>query len=189
MTIPMSLVVAQWGLLLVLGVLVLIMYRQFAYQFGAYGGPQASGLAPGSEAPRFEYRRADGVGGMVRLVPGDGRRRLLVFADPSCATCEEAVDRLKSVLDHAGGDVVEVVVVTADPPAFIDISPAFSCLGTPIGLIEREVQGLYRVRATPQFFTIDERGDITDSGVAWSTDQIARALHEDDHDISSGGRS
>ena len=52
---PLYLAVVQWVILLALGLLVLLMYRQLAQRIGVGAGPREPGLPSGTMAAAFAY--------------------------------------------------------------------------------------------------------------------------------------
>ncbi len=77
--VPVALLVAEWVLLLGLGAMVLLMYRQLAYLLGlsrAISG--AGGLKVGEQVPSFEYTAASADG------EGDDRRAFSPEAPRRC---------------------------------------------------------------------------------------------------------
>jgi hypothetical protein len=178
-TIPTFLFITQWALLCILGVLVVLMYRQLAQYLGIRADRHEHGLAPGSPAPEFDYRDVREPTRRHRFVPGGGTPALVVFADPSCVACEEAMTRLTEAMTRSGdGAGVRVLVATTESERFVAGSPAFSRLPASIGLIGSEAQERYHVDASPYFFAIDADGRVTNSGTAWSMDQITMSLGE-----------
>jgi len=90
--IPVFLAVAQWMLLLALGLLVVVMYRQLGRVLGQ-AKPAELGPRPGSNAARFGYARA-GDQTVRQFTPGNGQAALVAFVDPTCPSCEQLVTAL-----------------------------------------------------------------------------------------------
>src|SRR5690348_7535741 len=106
MEIPVYLEIAQWALLIALGWLVVIMYRQLGRVFG----PQqedAHGPVIGSSAPGFEYLRVSDRS-VRQAEPGHGQPTLLAFVNPTCQSCDTLVASLTRA--HADGDLAAVRV-------------------------------------------------------------------------------
>lgn len=73
MTIPLYLAIAQWMLLLALGLLVFIMYRQLGHIFAGPTTAAEFGPAVGTGAASFEYTRVSDDT-RHRFAAGDGRQ-------------------------------------------------------------------------------------------------------------------
>src|SRR5438034_11685266 len=87
-TLPLWLVVSQWTLLFALGFLIIIMYRQVAFlQRLRDGGSEREGLPIGEKAPVFDYLPVNGRSSSGHFDPR-GSWSLLVFADPTCVSCQ-----------------------------------------------------------------------------------------------------
>ncbi|PRX98064.1 TlpA family protein disulfide reductase [Allonocardiopsis opalescens] len=174
-TVPTYLLFAQWALLFVLAALIFIMYRQLAQLLQVRPRDHQHGLAVGARAPRFDYRDARRPEQQGSFTP-EGEPTLLVFADPSCNACVDAMARIDMALELAGPDPVRVLVATAEPASFVERTPAFAGARAPVVLIERETVGSYRVDGTPHFYLVGADGAIAESGPAWSSEQIQHAL-------------
>ena len=96
---------ALWLLLLVLGVLLLLLYRHVGLMaLGTLEGVQRDGLPVGSVAPPISAVTAAGEDRGWQ--PTRGRPELLIFAAPDCAPCRAvlpAVNRLAAATDGALG--------------------------------------------------------------------------------------
>jgi hypothetical protein len=166
-TVPLYLFITQWILLLVLALLVIAVYRQLGNYLGA--GPKApAGLEPGTAAPPFEYRPFGSAGAVRQFDPVRDAPALLVFADPSCQTCEEVADYLA----ESPHPSLHTVVVTPEPAPIIAASPSFMALPGPIGMVERDVVRRYHVDATPFLFAIGVGGTVTAAGPATTPDEV-----------------
>lgn len=98
MNVPTYLIVIQWLLLIGLGVLVMVMYRQLAYLLNLSGAvKRGGGLDIGAAAPVFEYQS---VQRLPHAQPArgafqpSGQLSLVMFARPECVTCEKMVRAL-----------------------------------------------------------------------------------------------
>ncbi|WP_157254434.1 TlpA family protein disulfide reductase [Nonomuraea typhae] len=177
--VPVFLAVTQWVLLFLLGLLVIIMYRQLARVLGVTKRDRehAHGLPAGTTPPRFAYTDATDAARTSAFEPGNGRAALVVFADPSCYACEEAMGRLQTVIGQKAWDA-QILVVTSEPAQYVARVPAFARLGAGVAVIGHHVKADWQVDATPYFFLLGRDGKVLTSGTAWSADQIATALEE-----------
>jgi hypothetical protein len=164
--VPIYLEIAQWALLLGLGCLVIVMYRQLARLLGHRDDAHELGPAVGSIAAAFRYARIPG-NAVGRLVPGDGQALLIAFVDPTCPACEQLVTSLTEL--QAAGQLAgaRVLLLVSDPPGYLRISPAFQATSLEIGrpLTAAEVAG-YRASGTPLLVAVDSDGVVRAAGVA-----------------------
>jgi len=166
MTIPLYLAVAQWALLLALGSLTFIVYRQLGriYQAAARTS-EAPELGPAVDttAASFEYTRvSDGTARY--FAPGGGRPSLLAFVDPTCPACEQLVSALNTAADGELDDF-RVLLLTSDPPAYLQVSDAFRTTRLEIGRpATRAAKDGYKAAATPLLIAIDAHGVVRAAG-------------------------
>lgn len=170
MRIPVYLEVAQWALLLALGVLVITAYRQLGRVLGRSAVPSDLGPATGSSPGAISYERitAAGPSGPPRVFePGEGIPSLVAFVDPTCPSCEQLVTALTQARQDGNLDGMRVLLLTSDPPAYLGISAAFQATMLEIG---RPADGAdlerYRATATPLLVAIDAAGVVRAAGTA-----------------------
>jgi hypothetical protein len=165
MRIPLYLAVAQWTLLLALGLLVIVMYRQLGRVLGR-AKPAPAGPAAGSSAASFGYVRA-GEDTVRSLTPGSGQPALLAFVDPTCPACERLVAAL-STADLAGElDGLRVLLLISDPPSYLRISDEFRSTRLEIGRPATAAElRPYNASATPLLVAIDGAGVVRSAGPA-----------------------
>ena len=162
--IPLYLAVAQWALLLALGVLVVLMYRQLGSMLRRDSKPAELGPAAGTRAGTLPYTRARD-NRECSLTPGEGTGVLLAFVDPTCPACEELVTVLSAAhdADELGG--LRVLLLMSDPPAYLEISAAFRATKLEIGRpSDRAALDSYRATATPLLVAIDAAGLVRAAG-------------------------
>jgi hypothetical protein len=166
MRVPMYLEIAQWALLLGLGSLLVVLYRQLGRLL--HDRPDTAELGPpaGSKATPISYAAVPD-GSHERLAPGDGQPALIAFVDPTCPACEQLVESLGEL--QAAGELAghRVLLLISDPPGYLSISPAFKRTSLPIGrpLSKADVAG-YRATGTPLLVAVDGRGTVRAAGVA-----------------------
>ena len=166
MKIPVYVAVAQWALLLALGVLVTLMFRQLGRHLS--GTRTASGLGPrvGSPAREFGYLRLDGAAD-ESLRPGDGQATLLAFVDPTCPSCEELVAAMNAA--DAAGELTHVrsLLLISEPPSYLQISEPFRQTQLPVGrVLADSTLADYGVSATPLLVAVDRAGVVRAAGPA-----------------------
>jgi len=166
MHVPVYLEIAQWALLLGLGSLLVVLYRQLGRLLSEKHDHAELGPPVGSKAAPIRYAVVPD-GSHERLVPGDGQPALIAFVDPTCPACEQLVDSLGQL--HAAGELAgrRVLLLISDPPGYISISAAFRATSLPVGrpLAAAEVAG-YRATGTPLLVAVDGRGTVRAAGVA-----------------------
>jgi hypothetical protein len=210
MRVPLYLAVAQWALLLALGLLVVTAYRQLARVLGQASTPAELGPAVGSRPGQIVYQplpvpartrvgsagaggerpaggRAEPAGGLAQLeamladaadavrvfTPGHGQPALVAFVDPTCPSCEQLVATLSAA--QAAGELagLRVLLLTSDPPAYLQISPAFQAAGLEIGrAVDRGDLEPYRPSATPLLVAIDAGGVVRKAGTALRATEV-----------------
>ena len=177
MRVPLFLVIAQWALLLGLGLLVITAYRQLGRVLGQ--SRPAAGIGPevGSRPGRISYQALSGEalsgeplsgesGAERTFVPG-GRPAMLAFVDPTCPSCEELVTALGQASDAGELGDTRVLLLTADPPSYVQISAAFRATRLELGrLLDRDELEPYRATATPLLVAMDDAGVVRAAGTA-----------------------
>jgi hypothetical protein len=164
--IPVFLTVAQWALLLTLGLLVIIMYRQLGRVFGLREPEAKHGPPVGSQAAGFEYMRVSDET-MQYCAPGNGQPVLAAFVEPTCQACDRLVAALGEASDEGGLAGLRVVLLMSEPPGYLRISDAFSATRLEIGrVVTRAVHHAFNVDSTPVLVAIDGSGVVRAAGGA-----------------------
>ena len=162
--IPLYLAVAQWALLAVLGVLVVVMFRQLGRLLNGRGRSSSVGPAVGSRAAMLAYSRP-GDGSVGRLTPGDGLPALVALVDPTCPSCEHLVGVLDKAMQSGDLTGLRVLLLISDPPSYLQISDAFSSTRLEVGRpADRDGLDFYQVTATPLLVAIDGAGVVRAAG-------------------------
>jgi hypothetical protein len=175
--IPEYVAIAQWALLLTLGVLVTLMFRHLGRQLGVAQSPPDLGPAVGTPAAGFEYERLDSPAREF-FEPTGERAALLAFADPTCPACEELVAALNQA--HADGGLARVrpLILISEPASYLQISEPFRETPLPVGrLVTESTRHAYRVSATPLLVTIDGDGIVRAAGPATRAMDVAAFVH------------
>lgn len=177
MRIPLYLVVAQWALLLALCLLVITAYRQLGRVLSQSREPARIGPPVGSRPGRIGYQPVPsparaGAGAAPSLgerafVPGGGQPALVAFVDPTCPSCEELVTVLGAASQAGELGDARVLLLTADPPDYLQISAAFRATTLEIGQpVDRSDLEPYGASATPLLVAIDGSGVVRAAGTA-----------------------
>jgi hypothetical protein len=163
--IPVFLAVAQWMLLLALGLLVVVMYRQLGLVLSR-AKPASLGPPVGSTAAGFAYARA-GDKTVHHLTPGNGQAALVAFVDPTCPSCEQLVTALGAAGQAGELASVRVLLLMSDPPSYLQISDAFRNTALEVGqAVARSDLEAYNASATPLLVAIDGAGVVRAAGPA-----------------------
>jgi hypothetical protein len=171
MRIPLYLAVAQWALLLALGLLVITAFRQLGRVLGQNDPPAEPGPPVGSRPGRIDYDLLSGPGGTAgaarSFAPGGGQPALVAFVDPTCPSCEQLVTVLGEATERGELTGLRVLLLTSDPPSYLRISAAFRAssleIGRPLDSADLET---WRASATPLLVAVDSEGVARAAGTA-----------------------
>lgn len=164
MTIPLYLAVVQWALILALGLLVIVMYRQLGRLFDQSKATAGIGPEVGKKAAEFGYELI-GDGTRHYVTPGDGQPSLIAFVDPTCPACEQLVGNLGVLTDAGDLPGLRVLLLTSDPPSYLQISDTFRATRLEIGRVTTHgVREAYNALATPLLVAIGGDGTVRAAG-------------------------
>jgi len=157
--------IVLWLIVLTLGILVLLLYRQLGIMYlGSAEGVSRDGLEKGTTAPDFNL--TDQYGNAQRLSAYRGRPVVLLFGSPHCSPCRTLMPQLHDwARSHPDVGVVwlnaasedESLKFVSDLGATLPVAPY-----TP----ESKLMDRYKVRVTPFMFLLDERGIVRAKGLA-----------------------
>jgi hypothetical protein len=159
MVVPVYLEMAQWALLLLLGLLVIVMFRQLGRLFNRESRPGRATLVE-TMAPDFSYLRV-GDNRELEFPAASGQPTLIAFVDPTCPSCEELVANLGEVA--AAGELpgFRILLLTADPPSYLHISEIFKSTRLELGaMTSRQTRAAFGAATTPLLVAIDPGGLI-----------------------------
>ncbi len=180
-------VIGQWTLLFALGVLVIVAYRQLGYlvylkDMVSNAGSEKDGLAVGTLAPLFSYipiRQGKPANSHQYFEP-TGKGTLLLFADPGCVSCQNALTTLEELAPQIGHKI-SLTVMTSSDPTLIAVVKEFHSSTFELGLIRKEIIfTTYRTNTTPFLYLIDAKGVIQAKGIAGSKSDIKKVLRKID---------
>jgi hypothetical protein len=175
--------IGQWSLLLALGFLVIIAYRQLGYLVHLKEtlrsvGTEKDGLPLGSQAPSFSYTPIRASEGASRYFAPQENWSLLVIADPECASCRNALAVVTKLAPQLKSSM-HMLAITTSHPAVIEAVDEFRFSPIEIGHVEREVvHKLYQTRTTPFLYVIDAKGAIRAKSVINDASSIKKAIRE-----------
>ncbi|MGI8589311.1 MAG: TlpA family protein disulfide reductase [Chloroflexia bacterium] len=153
-----------WLLVLGLGVLVFLLYRQLGILYlGSAEGVSRDGLAVGTAAPDFSL--GDQYGNTQRLSDYRGKPTFLVFGSPSCTPCRVLLPQMDDWA--AAHPEVGVLWLNAANP---DESTKYaSDMGATLPVVahtpDQKLPERYHVRVTPFSFLLDQDGIIRTKGL------------------------
>lgn len=160
MTHPVYLTVSVWAALFVLGMLVLIVYRQLGRVFAATAPSRELGPSLGTKAKAFDYMRLSDQSSQS-FVPGGGIPALLAFVDPTCATCESLVESLGRARRTGELSGLRILLIVSDPPEYIQVSDAFRSTQFEVGRPRTSsARDDYKALATPLLVALDAAGVV-----------------------------
>jgi methylamine dehydrogenase accessory protein MauD len=156
--------IVLWVLVLVLGVLVLLLYRQLGIMYlGSAEGVSRDGLERGTRAPDFSL--TDQYGELQRLNNYRGRAVLLLFGSPHCSPCRILLPQLHDWA-RAHPDVAVLWLNAASPEESLKfVSDTGATIPVAPYAPEENLMDRYRVRVTPFMFFVDENGIIRTKGL------------------------
>jgi hypothetical protein len=179
-TLPLWLVVSQWTLLFALGFLIIVMYRQVAFLQRLKGaGTEREGLPVGEKAPAFDYMPINRRSASTHFDP-KGTWSLLVFADPTCVSCQGTLLALERMAPKLRQTMRILVATNADPAQFNAVD-AFRTASVDISRVPGDVASrLYQTTITPFGYVIDPEGKIRAKGVATDEASIRKIVRKAD---------
>jgi methylamine dehydrogenase accessory protein MauD len=158
--------IVLWVVVLVLGFLVVLLYRQLGQQYlGTAAGVSRDGLAVGAKA--LDFTGNDQFGQQVTMGQLlDGKRYLLlIFGAPTCAPCRQLLPQAAQFeQDHADKLRILWINRATDEESQRYVQETGSTLTTIAsegGIMER-----YKARVTPFVFLLAPDGTIKAKGLA-----------------------
>lgn len=174
-----ALLIALWCLTLLVGLLLFGLLRQVGLihrQIEALTVSHVSppeGLEVGAIAPSFTLDKVGG--GRISLEEFREYSLLLAFVSPSCGPCKSFLPELNKVSTHLQHQTLVVSMGSLEENERLR-----ETLGLKMPLaVQRgmETANLYKIRATPYVYAIDEHGVIRDGKVANTAHQLEEMLH------------
>ncbi len=162
--------VVLWGLVILLGVLVVALARQIGtlhLRLGPRGALEVDieGPSLGEVPPPAEVTDLDG---RPFVIGGPGRAQLVFFTSPSCPLCEEVLPSLAVAAKAAG---LAAHVVTSAPPDDAYAAYAPRKLGAPV-TSAAEVTAAYGIPGTPFLVVLDDTGAVRGKGTINNLEQM-----------------
>lgn len=189
-----------WLLFLVMGILVLLLYRHFGLSsMGTLEGVQRDGVPVGEQVPPVFGTSAEGES--VTWRPGP-EPALLIFASPECEPCQAVLPHVRQLALTVPRQALQVVAVTEGREESAGrLREKFQL---PVPCLAEGAGGVfssYRVRVTPFGFVIGEDGRVRAKGLcndarrlrellsAAGMNEVAAMVVADDSDGADARRS
>lgn len=167
---------AMWLLLVVMGVLLLLVYRHFGIvALGTLDGVRRDGLAIGEPAPSVSGVTAEGVD--VRWAPARKQPELVTFVAPDCQACAQILPYISHLVGSSNGYSMPVTAMVTGPREnAVKVKEKFNL---PFPCVAEDGSGAferYRVRVTPFAFVIGEDGRILAKGLCSNASHLGGLL-------------
>jgi methylamine dehydrogenase accessory protein MauD len=157
--------VAMWVLLLVIGILVLLLYRHFGLMaLGTVDGIRRDGLPVGTRVPSISGITAQGE--VKEWIPSTTHPSLLAFVSPDCGPCAAILPFINQlVLSHRELDIV--LLASGSQRSASQLVEKFLLSDTILCLTDNGtgIADSYRVRVTPFAFIIGTDGRVLAKGL------------------------
>ena len=156
--------VVLWLLVLTLGVLVFLLYRQLGIMYlGSAEGVSRDGLARGATAPDFQL--TDQYGNTQQLSGYKGKPVVLLFGSPHCNPCRTLLPQLHDWSKAHPEVAVLWLNATTEEESLKFVSDTGATLPVLPHPPEKNLMDRYRVRVTPFMFLLDEGGVVRAKGL------------------------
>ncbi len=158
--------IVLWAIVLGLGLLVILLYRQIGQQYlGTAAGVSRDGLVIGTRAPDFTANDQFGKETSLRQLMDGQRYTLLIFGAPTCAPCRHLLPQaIEFQRDNA--DRVQVIWVNRatdeESQRYVqETDSTLTTLANDGGIMSR-----YQARVTPFVFVLDPQAMVRAKGLA-----------------------
>jgi methylamine dehydrogenase accessory protein MauD len=153
-----------WLLVLVMGVLVFLLYRQLGIMYlGSAEGVSRDGLDKGAKAP--DFRLSDQYGNTHALSQYRGKPVVLLFGSPHCNPCRTLLPQLHDWAKAHPETAVLWLNATSEEESLKFVSDTGATLPVLPHAPETNLMDRYRVRVTPFMFLLDEGGVVRTKGL------------------------
>jgi methylamine dehydrogenase accessory protein MauD len=156
--------IVLWILVIGLGVLVLLLYRQLGIMYlGTAEGVSRDGLERGVRAPDFKL--TDQYGQVQQLSSYKGKPVALLFGSPHCSPCRLLLPQLHDwARQHS-----DVSVLWLNAASEEESNRFVSETGATLPVVpytpDDNLLDKYKVRVTPFLFMLDEKGMVRAKGL------------------------
>lgn len=172
--------IVLWLIVLVLGTLVVLLYRQIGQQYlNTAQGVAGDGLKPGTLAPDFAAQNQFGDNQPIRSMLDGKHYLLMVFGSPTCQPCRRLLPDVQQFVND-NSDKVRALWInnrTSHEESVRYVQEMNSDLPT----ISSEDGGLmdrYQVRVTPFIFMLNPNGKVLVKGLANTRQNLDTYLRE-----------
>lgn len=179
-TLPTAVVVTQWVLLVALGALMVVLYRQMAYliDLGTNLHEKTGGIDEGEVMPRFSYRPLKGRGhGRDVQFETYGRPTLVMLTDPRCSSCEKTLIEAERETREHRADGLRVVALTDAPRALVSAVGTYQTTQLDVGVVDDGViGGVLKTNVNPYFYGVRPDGVVAVRGTATDGSQVRKLV-------------
>ncbi len=183
--VPLWIFISQWILLFALGAFVITAYRQLGYilhlhDFMETAGSERDSLALGAHAVGFHYTLTKEAGNRDQSFEPQGMPSLLLFVDPGCMSCQNALRALERLAPQFRNKI-RFLVITSSEPTFLEASEAFRSTSLEVGRVKKEViYQQYQTNITPFLYLIDQNRVIRAKGGVDGESSIKKIIRRTD---------
>jgi peroxiredoxin len=167
---------ALWLVVLFQGAVLIEVVRRLAGVQSAAGSPDPIGADPlptGSPAPAFEAPLVDN-GSLVRSQSLRGRRVLLAFTSPGCASCEATFGATLAAARHL--DAQTILICRGQRDECCHFARRHLPSGTAIWDVDGKIGASFRVRGTPVSVALDEQWRVIKYGAPLEAEELPSSL-------------
>jgi methylamine dehydrogenase accessory protein MauD len=178
--------VLLWGVVLVLGTLVLALLRQVGVLHeriapaGALLGREQP--APGEHAPVYELLDWGGRPQRVGGIAADGRRTLLLFVSPTCPVCKELLPAARSL---SRVEDLQLILASDGPRDEHTSFVRRHGLADDAYLLSGELGRAYQVARLPHAVLLDAEGVVRARGLVNSREHLESLLEAEARGVPS----
>jgi hypothetical protein len=164
--LPEWLFISQWVLLCALGFLVLVAYRQIGHLARLdRRSSKDAGLPLGTTAPAFEYLPVHSPGKEIQRFEPGKYWSLLVFAEPGCTSCVQALAVLEKLAPRLSARLHIQILTSASLKRIQAADDPFNTTMIALGVINEDIAStLYHVSMTPFAYLVNPEGRIQAKG-------------------------
>ncbi len=172
--------IVLWAIVLALGLLVVLLYRQIGQQYlNTAQGVAGDGLKSNTLAPDFGALNQQGENLQMRSLLDGKRYLLLVFGSTTCQPCRRLLpDVQQFVTEH--GDRVHALWInnrTSHEESVRYVAEMESVLPT-VSSDDGSLMERYQVRVTPFVFLLNPNGKVLVKGLANTRQNLETYLRE-----------
>ncbi len=179
-------VVAQWVLLVALGIVLLALLRQVGMlheRLGPVGALSLSGGPKvGDAAPRFTLTAIDGRA--VEIGGASPASTLLFFLSPSCPICKSLIPVIKSIVREQGSELRLILASDGDLEAQHRMVTKHALGAFPL-VLSTELGLAYEVSKLPHAVLLDAAGRVAAKGLVNNREHLESLFEARDQGVAT----